>query len=204
MYYPAELERLLNQYENASTKEERYIKRLLEDTEELLALCDAKEYYYAEKIVQNLCRVLELQEKQRSQVPEQRLIGWQSHPRDSRFTSDWELAQAFYNYYKEQGQVDYLEIRKALAEGRKDLVNPTMKDYVARIYTFSGPRYLGEMFTADEIGDRNPVLFTYENIELILATFKTRDENGEIVKQRVNIRSALRKLNDFKHETENR
>ena len=77
-----------------------------------------------------------------------------------------------------------------------------MKDYAARINTFSGPRYLGEMFTPQQMGGMDPVLFTYENIELILAIFKTRDENGEIVKQRVNIRSALRRLNEFKQYTE--
>jgi hypothetical protein len=31
---------------------------------------------------------------------------------------------------------------------------------------------------------------------------KTTNENGETVKQRLNIRSALRKLNEFKQEKE--
>jgi hypothetical protein len=35
-------------------------------------------------------------------------------------------------------------------------------------------------------------------LELILAKMKTTNENGETVKQRLNIRSALRKLNEFK------
>ena len=58
------------------------------------------------------------------------------------------------------------------------------------------------MFRPEELRGMNPVLFTYENLELILATFPTRDENGQIVKQRVNIRSALRKLNEFKQYTQ--
>ena len=43
-----------------------------------------------------------------------------------------------------------------------------------------------------------PIVFIYNNLELIIAKMKTTDEEGKVVKQRLNIRSALRKLNEFK------
>lgn len=214
---PYELGSLREKYADASSKEALYIKKMIEDTIEVLKLCDQNEYYYADMITRNLCRIIELTEKlhvkemrevQENTVQieqaEPRLYGWVSKPqlRDIQYQSGEALLRAFYNHYKEPEQVDYMEISRALEAGRKELVNPTMKDYAARINTFSGPKYLGEMFTLQQMGGMDPVLFTYENIELILATFKTRDENGEIVKQRVNIRSALRRLNEFKQHAE--
>lgn len=83
----------------------------------------------------------------------------------------------------------------------------TVKDYAARIKTFANSnQYLKEMLRTGELGIRETnmdlVLFTYENIELILARFNTKDEHGVAIKQRNNIRSALRMLNDFKKERE--
>lgn len=214
---PYELGLLREKYASASSKEGLYIKRMVEDTIALLNLCDRDEYSYANMITRNFCRIIEITEKLHAKEMReakensvqfmqkgQPLHGWISTPqlRDSQFRNGEALLCAFYNHYKEPGQVDYMEIGRALEAGRKDLVNPTMKDYAARINTFSGPKYLGEMLDPRQLDGMDPVLFTYENIELILATFKTRDENGEIVKQRVNIRSALRRLNEFKQQQE--
>lgn len=211
---PYELGCLREKYAEASTKEALYIKKMIEDTIEVLKLCDQHEYYYADMITRNLCRIIEITEKLHIKEmlavkensiqivqPEHHLHQWigVTEQRGEQFPNGQELLRAFYNHYKEPEQVDYMEISSAVESGRKDLVNPTMKDYAARINTFSGPKYLGEMFTYQQMGGMDPVLFTYENIELILATFKTRDDNGQIVKQRVNIRSALRRLNEFKH-----
>lgn len=211
---PYELGFLREKYADASSKEALYIKKMIDDTVELLKLCDQNEYYYADMITRNLCRIIEITEKlhikemreakeSSAQIaqPAHRLHEWigMKERCGEQFRNGEELLRAFYNHYKDPGQVDYLEIGSAIESGRRDLVNPTMKDYAARINTFSGPKYLGEMFTPQQMGGMDPVLFTYENIELILATFKTRDDNGEIVKQRVNIRSALRRLNEFKH-----
>lgn len=212
MQYPADLNLLLQKYEDVSSKEDLYIKKMLEDTVELFQLCDRNEYYYADMITRNLCRVIGVMEKQHNKdkhLPEdhckQSTVAAQfvaNADRAMRFTCDQELARAFYNHFKTPEQVDYEKIADALESGRRDLVNPTMKDYVARIYTFSGPKYLGEMFSREALGQIHPVLFTYQNIEYILATFQTRDSDGQIVKQRVNIRSALRKLNEFKQHQE--
>ena len=166
-------------------------------------MCDRGEYYYADMITRNFCRVIDMMEKQTKKQLAEKATGIQIE-QTMHFESNRDLARAFYTAYKEPEQVDYLDIGEALYQGRKDLVNPTMKDYVARIYTFAGPKYLGQMFRGEELQGMDPVLFTFENIERILATFKTRDEEGQIVKQRVNIRSALRKLNEFKQQMNQR
>lgn len=196
-----DLENLLRKYENAETKEDLFIKRALGTIAEQLEVCESDEYYYADIITRYFCRILEVVEKQHEGKIAVQPSYSANREISMRFQNDYELASAFYNYYKRADQVEYAEINQMLACGRGDLVNPTMKDYVARIYTFT-KKYMGELFSWQEIGNRDPVLFAYDNIERILATFKTRDERGEIVKQRVNIRSALRKLNEFKQRTE--
>mgnify|MGYP003295227188 CR=1 FL=1 len=99
-------------------------------------------------------------------------------------------------------------------EERRQKVNLTMWDYCNRIKTFSN-KYLFEIYSAESIpliihGDNaeefesfEPIVFVYNNLELIIAKIKTTDENGEVVKRRLNIRSALRKLNEFKQGMEN-
>ena len=94
-------------------------------------------------------------------------------------------------------------------EERRQKVNLTMWDYCNRIKTFSN-KYLFEIYpaesipyvihsdNADDFQTFEPIVFIYNNLELIIAKMKTTDENGKVVKQRLNIRSALRKLNEFK------
>ena len=197
-----ELELLLGRYAIVHTKEDAFIRRTLEDVEKLLTECDSREYYYADMIVGHFCRVIDVLEKQHQKEQDRKpVLGYQPSV-VQYYQNHLDLVRAFYNHFKEPEQVDYLYIADALEAGRKDLVNSTLKDYVAKIYTFSGPKYLGQMFGPQEIDWVDPVLFTYENLEQILATFQTRGENGEIIKQRVNIRSALRKLNEFKQQAQ--
>ena len=197
-----DLEMLLREYAQGNTREEVYIRNTLEEILHMLKTCDREEYYYAEKIARDFCQVIRIlkrqQEKEISAVRTQNA----NAAYYVRYDDALILLEDFYNYYKDEGQVEYWEIRGALAEGKKELVNATMKDYVARIQTFAGRRYLGEMFTPEEMGNKDPVLFLYENIEMILAKFNTKDENGQPVKQKVNLRSALRKLNQFKRDRE--
>ena len=127
---------------------------------------------------------------------------------------DYEVLNAFYNHFKRPGedQLFYWQIEGyefESEEQRKALVNLTMWDYCNRIKTFAN-KYLYEIYPEDTIpyvihGDDaedyetfEPIVFIYNNLELILAKMKTTNENGETVKQRLNIRSALRKLNEFK------
>lgn len=196
--YSAEFNALQQKYANAKSPEELDIKRSLDVIAKLFKMCDESEYYYAEVITRHFCRIVNAIEKKQKSVsaPPQPQPALSEHT--VRYQSAPDLMRDFYNHYKKAEQVDYREIGSALEQGKKELVNPTTRDYVARIYTFSGPKYLGKMFDAQTLAEIDPVIFTYENIERILATFKTRDDQGNIIKQNVNLRSALRKLNEFK------
>ena len=197
--YSAEFNALQQKYANAKTPEELEIKRSLDVIAKLFKMCDESEYYYAEVITRHFCRIVNAIEKKHKKAPSSDLQPQSVLTECSvRYPSAEDLLREFYNYYKKPEQVDYRDIANAVAQGQNELVNPTMKDYVARICTFSGPKYLGKMFDLQAQSDVDPVLFTFENIERILATFKTRDDQGNILKQNVNLRSALRKLNDFK------
>lgn len=201
--YCSDFQQLQQKYANAKTPEELDIKRSLDVIAKLFNMCDESEYYYAEVITRHFCRIVHTIEKQKPASAAQTASVTTAAAAPvaaaaSRYPSDRALMQAFYNHYKKPEHVDYTEIGSALESGRKDLVHPTMKDYVSRIYTFTTPKYLGKLFPPETLEGKDPVLFTYENIEWILAAFKTRDAQGEILKQNVNIRSALRKLNEFK------
>lgn len=194
--YCSDFNNLQQKYADAKTQEDREIKRSLDVIAKLFNMCDESEYYYAEVITRHFCRIIHtIERKKRSfdaKTPSVSPAG------ATDYLSAGDLMRDFYNHYKKPEQVDYRQIGSALESGRKELVNPTMKDYVARIYTFTTPKYLGQMYDPQALSGADPVLFTYENIEKILATFKTRDDRGEILRQNVNIRSALRKLNEFK------
>lgn len=197
--YCSDFNLLRQKYANPKTSEEIDIKRSLDVIAKLFNMCDESEYYYAEVITRHFCRIINAIEKKKVTAPAKA----QPVPANNstHYLTAADLMRDFYNYYKKPEHVDYQEINSALDQGRKDLVNLTIKDYVARIYTFSGPRYLGKMLDPQVLADVDPVLFTFEHIEHILATFKTRNDQGEIIKQNVNLRSALRKLNEFKQAT---
>jgi hypothetical protein len=129
---------------------------------------------------------------------------------------DYEVLADFYDHFRrpEDDQLSYWQIdgyQFENEEHRKSLVNLTMWDYCNRIKTFA-KKYLYEIYPeesiprvihgedADDYETYEPIVFVYNNLELILAKMKTTNENGETVKQRLNIRSALRKLNEFKQE----
>ena len=194
--YCSDFNALQQKYASAATLEEKEIKRSLDVIAKLFNMCDESEYYYAEVITRHFCRIIHTIEKKSPRSAGQTAAVPQTNAAAYQAGSD--LLRNFYNHYKKPEQVDYNDIAAALEQGRKDLVNPTIKDYISRIYTFTTAKYLGKMFDPETLADIDPVLFTYENIELILATFKTRNDQGEILKQNVNIRSALRKLNEFK------
>ena len=129
---------------------------------------------------------------------------------------DYEVLGDFYDHFKRPGddQLSYWQIEGYEFENeeqRRKLVNLTMWNYCNRIKTFA-KKYLYEIYPedsiprvihgedADDYETYEPIVFVYNNLELILAKMKTTNENGETIKQRLNIRSALRKLNEFKQE----
>ena len=136
------------------------------------------------------------------------------HNQEKLYEYDDDVLADFYDHFKRPGddQLSYWQIEGYQFENeehRRALVNLTMWDYCNRIKTFA-KKYLYEIYPEDSIphiihGEEamdydtyEPIVFVYNNLELILAKMKTTNENGETVKQRLNIRSALRKLNEFK------
>ena len=129
------------------------------------------------------------------------------------FENDDALMVAFYNHFRNEQKKKLagektvyppIERLDDLKEMKK--VNSTMKDYVARMKTFANS-YMYEIPRIEELWKEEPdqinaTLFIYRHLELILASFNTRDEDGSINKQKGNIQSALRKLNEFKRDRE--
>lgn len=210
--YPAELERLIQEYQLAATGEDTLILRKLEAIRALCGDCQGEEMIFAGEITGEFCRVIRLlQAKQEKAAdvpavaPPTHTIGWMAGPveRPMPYRHGQELLAAFYDYFKAEHQIPYAEIRDYPFQDedeKKQKVNSTMLDYVARINTFAN-KYLCELFTREEIyaaDTFDDILFTYQHLELIIARFNTKNDAGDTVKKRLNIRSALRKLNEFK------
>ncbi len=199
MFYKrvSELENLINEYKNAQSREDRLIKRRVDAIAACYAECNLDEREFADEIIVEFCRLISLLKEQHAKekeniiaeyeeiysIPEpasSNYIAFREEPSHYQKSSD--LLDDFYNHFREEK------------------TESTLKDYVARIYTFAN-RYLHELFSSEEIANSNSpddIIFIYNNLEIIIARFNTKDENGKPAKQRVNIRSALRKLNDFK------
>lgn len=215
-----ELELLIREYANAVTNQDKLIKRKLDAIAALCGECGSDEFVFANEITLEFCRLIRLlqqqQEKAAGGVAKEKdtastlLAGHLSgfvpyrHLETDGYECGEQLLAAFYNYFKKDEEVEYDQIRFLKNHQRKEKLNATLTDYVARIYTFctdKNKEYLFTIFSPEEIGTQDPVLFVYRNIEIILAKFNTKD-NGVSVKQKVNIRSALRKLNEFKRAQE--
>lgn len=202
---PEELRDLNKEYQNAEAREERLIRLKLNEIAACYDECSAEEREFADEITKKFCEIIGILKQQHAaecQAIAEKYelaasVPWdpdyiQSEEYNGRHLTDRiqykdpeELLNAFYNHYLD---------RKSTS---------TMKDYAARIKTFAySEQYLQRMIASGELGDlcvtADPVLFTYDNIELILARFNTKDGAGQSVKQRLNIRSALRMLNEFK------
>lgn len=195
-----ELYNLVSEYKGAETRADRLIKRRLDAIVNCYDECTLEEREFADEITVEFCRLISLLKEQHKKELEEAASGAFSVPVNNRnnfvspvhtdnahisYTCGGELLDAFYEHFKDK------------------MVEVTLRDYVARINTFAySEKYLGEMLSKGELGPQeisvDPVLFTYANIELIIAKFNTKDENGNSVKQKLNIRSALRKLNEFK------
>lgn len=192
--YSWDLEMLMREYALGASKEDDVIRMELKDIATLCAKCKDDEVY-SEAIVRKFCHLIRILNRQHKRGSDRSCMPRQTGT--PRYHQASDLLRAFYNHFKKPAEVDYWEIDRVDAGEKREKVNATMKDYVARIQTFAN-KYLEEVFSADEVGDTDPVLFVYENLEMILARFDTKD-GGEPNKQKVNIRSALRKLNEFKY-----
>ena len=208
--YHRELEQLIQEYRHAETGEDTLILRKLEAIRALCGDCKGDEMIFASEITGEFCRVIHLlREKQEKAVPvppvPPQTSGWIGQTREQAvpYRHGQELLAAFYDHFKDENELNYADVRnypfRDEAE-KKQKVNSTLMDYVARINTFAN-KYLCELFGMEEIyaaGAFDDILFTYQHLELIIARFNTKNADGETVKKRLNIRSALRKLNEFK------
>ena len=225
---PKELAQLLGDYQNAKSPADLQIKEKLEKIADCYTECPADQMAFTNVITVLFCRTLELLKKQAADAEVIANIPWdpQQPPRNNfvaynepafseqcPFSDGDSLRVAFYNHFrngkKKSGgeRVEHPEI-SSLDDLKKSSVNLTMRDYVARIQTFANgylldlPRVAELWHRENEQARVDSVLFTYNHLELILASFETKeyDQNGEKVlnKQKNNIRSALRKLNEFK------
>ena len=220
---------LLSDYKNPTTKEEKLIKNKLDSIVALYDACDDDERAFADEITVEFSRIVAILKNQykkeildlTTKIDELNAQGGSGisyvtpkMANDSPYEYDREVLEAFYNHFKGDYPLSYWEVechRYDDNEDRKAKVNLTIWDYVNRIRTFAN-KYLYEIYPedsiptvihgedADEYETFEPIVFIYNNLELILAKMKTTNENGETVKQRLNIRSALRKLNEFKQQ----
>ena len=229
--YYSDFAELLSEYNEPKTKEEKLIKTKLNAIVDIIENCIEGEGLFADEITLNFSHIIALIKNQyQKEIIEltqrceclQAQVG-NSKPAyipqvqavmESQFEYDREVLEAFYNHFAKEGQLPYWQIDEYVFESdeqRKKLVNLTLWDYCNRIKTFAN-KYLFEIYpeniipkiihgeNADEYESYEPVVFIYNNLEMILAKFKVGEGKG--VKQRLNIRSALRKLNEFKQERE--
>ena len=214
-----DFDNLLSEYKNATSREDKLIKHRLDSIVALYDNCTVEEREFADEITLEFSRIIALLKKQHKQeifdlTQKETPV---DNAQDSPFEYDREVLEAFYDYFKGNYELSYWQIENYKFESneeRRQKVNLTMWDYCNRIKTFSN-KYLFEIYPAESIphvihGDNaddfqtfEPIVFIYNNLELIIAKMKTTDENGKVVKQRLNIRSALRKLNEFKQGIEN-
>ena len=222
------LEALIEEYQNSATsKEEQIVIRKLQLIKAHLLDCGQEDFVFADEIVSEFCRIIKNMKEQSEKTAAEAkksldarldsgkvLNGFVPRynegdiPSSLNYDTAEELLVAFYNAFRNEQKrksdaekTDYPSIERLsdLTEGK---VNSTVKDYVARINTFTR-RYMRELPRTMELwlGQTrkiDPVVFTFLNIELILAEFETKNGDGSVNKQKSNIQSALRKLNEFK------
>ncbi len=200
-----ELDKLVNEYKNATTRTDRLIKRRLEAIVNCYEECTLEEREFADDITIEFCRLISIIKEQHQK--ELSDIGVRSNFVSDNSTLCYTPLNAYNQSDKQNIESSQICAKELLDEfydhfnGR--IGKTTLKDYVARINTFAySDKYLAQMIRNGDLGVReitiDPVIFTYINIELIIARFNTKDENGNSVKQKLNIRSALKKFNEFK------
>lgn len=220
--YVREFENLLAEYRYATDREDRLIKRRLEAIAACYDECTLAEREFADEITVEFCRLIALLKEQRPKTDPHPTIGmamggmsrYMAHPQEAHRPQedDEQLIAAFYDHFRGEGRVPYAELPNLPddlpIEEMRRLINVTIRDYAARVRTF-GERYIWQVPRMRELwrqqeGRLGMVQFIYMHIEWILASFDTTDENGVSNKQKVNIRSALRKFNAFKQAREYR
>lgn len=226
-----DFDKLLREYGNPETREEKLIKHRLDSIVALYENCSVEEREFADEITLEFSRIIAIlksrHQKEIFEITQKHGelqnekdgfaasgLSFQKCTNGPSYEYDYEVLEAFYDHFRKPEQLPYWELENFEFENDeqyKKLVNLTMRDYTARIKTFAN-KYLCEIFpkniipnvihgeNAEDYESYEPVVFVYNNLEVILAKFEISEGAGK--KQRLNIRSALRKLNEFKQAQE--
>lgn len=193
-----EFENLRRKYENPKTAEEKILKMKLDEINKYYNECSPEESLFADEIIRAFCNFIEKLEE--AHMIECNILQTRIEELDTGI-DDKVLEPIPY----EKGDALLLDFYRYFAQAHK---HSTINDYTARIKTFTN-RYINtiprvwEMYKRESLEkDIDSILFTYKNLELIIASFDTKNEKGETDKQKNNIRSALKKLNEFKRARE--
>ena len=176
------LDSLIEKYNSGATVKERMISLKLQYIKELYGACgNSEEAHLFSEIVENFCEIIE-------RMPPVDAAVVDSVPRlpyEFSFTDEFRSDEEFFEVFRL-----YFADRHA---------ESTITDYINRIKTFRNKyakQYLIGIYSEDYLSNGIEVGHIYENIEHILATFKPK------TKTELNIYSALRKLNEYKHHRE--
>lgn len=190
-----EFENLYKEYQSATSVADKKIRLKLNEIISCYGECGIGERTFSDEIIKKFCELIQILKEQDTTRDGYTVLQNANSfialkQKEMHYSCDQELLNAFYDYYIQQ------------------MSAATIKDYVARINTFVNRYMLSvpgvvELLKREQAG-RDEILFLYKYLDLIIANFNTCDESGESVKQKVNIRSALKKLNEFKHMQEAR
>lgn len=205
------LDSIVALYDNCSVEEREFADEITLEFSRIIALLKNQ---HRQEVMELSQKCQELENRQENSPST--YIPLHRQDQCDTYEYDYEVLADFYDHFKRPGdnQLSYWQIdgyQFENEEHRRTLVNLTMWDYCNRIKTFA-KKYLYEIYPedsipriihgeyADDYETYEPIVFVYNNLEFILAKMKTTNEDGETIKQRLNIRSALRKLNEFKQE----
>ena len=176
------LDILIQKYGQGNSIKDRRIELKLKYIKELYAACGkSEEMHLFSEIVDNFCEILEsVPSADQAEID---AVPW--IPYEFSFTDEFRSDEEFFEVFRV-----YFGDRHA---------ESTITDYINRIKTFRNKyatTYLKDIYGEDYLSDGAEVGHIYENIEHILATFKPKS------KTELNIYSALKKLNEYKHHRE--
>lgn len=211
----SELESLLREYSDLTEKEDVLIKLKLENITRLASGCKSDEMLFANEITNEFCRIIQILKKQNESkieaidkeysedfVKPQRHQFISAQQDRKRYSFAWEIQGDFYDFFRdtEKYPASYEAVMCTPVAERKGMVCLTLMDYISRIKAFA--KYdLEKMCPPQAIPESldQRFVFVYDNIEELIARFDASADNDIDKKRKLNMRSALRKLNDFKY-----
>lgn len=215
-----ELDLLAQKYSGGDTRQQRMIRLKIKEILAYYDECYGEEREFADEVTRRFCQLIALlseQECARHETPSPfsaafdgtrsryvplnaEVIPWDEEDEDL----DWDQEEGEVLLSPFEGEEELLEAFYRHFEGTKS--DLTLRDYCNRIRTFT-KRYMMTIPQVRTLYDQQnyreapaPILFLFHHLDYIIAHFDTNREDGTPDKQKLNLRSALRKLNKFKYE----